>query len=71
MPARFPFPLPNGWFRVAFESEIEAPSVTPLRYFGRDLVLAVFEDGTPQVFDAFCPHLGAHLGHGGAIEGES
>lgn len=67
MPSRFPFPLPNGWFRVAFSEELKTPGVQPLRYFGQDLVLAVFEDGTPRVFDAHCPHLGAHLGHGGTI----
>ena len=67
MAPRFPFPHPNGWFRVAFESELEAGLVRPLRYFGRELVLVVFEDGTPRVFDAFCPHLGAHLGHGGHV----
>jgi nitrite reductase/ring-hydroxylating ferredoxin subunit len=71
MPPRFPFPLPNGWFRVAFADELAAREVRPLRYFGKDLVLAVFEDGTPQVFDAHCPHLGAHLGHGGRIEDDA
>lgn len=68
MPSRFPFPLPNGWFRVAFADELNAPGVRALHYFGQDLVLAVFEDGTPRVFDAHCPHLGAHLGRGGSIE---
>ncbi len=68
MASRFPFPVPNGWFRVGFADELADPGVRPLRYFGKDLVLAVFEDGTPQVFDAHCPHLGAHLGHGGVIE---
>ena len=66
--SRFPFPFPDGWFRVAFGDELVPQSVRPLRYFGRDLVLAVFEDGTPQVYDAHCPHLGAHLGHGGIIQ---
>jgi nitrite reductase/ring-hydroxylating ferredoxin subunit len=27
------------------------------------------EEGTAHVQDAFCPHLGAHLGHGGTVEG--
>jgi 3-ketosteroid 9alpha-monooxygenase subunit A len=27
------------------------------------------EDGMARVFDAHCPHLGAHLGHGGKVEG--
>lgn len=38
-----------------------------LRYFGRDLVLFRAEDGRARVFDAHCPHLGAHLGVGGRV----
>lgn len=66
--SRFPFPFPDGWFRVGFEAELAPSTAQPLRYFGRDLVLVVFEDGTAQVYDAHCPHLGAHLGHGGVVE---
>ena len=28
------------------------------------------EDGEARVFDAHCPHFGAHLGHGGKVEGK-
>ena len=67
----FPYPLPNGWFRVAFEDDAPPGSVRPLRYFGHDLVLMVSEAGVAQVFDAHCPHLGAHLGFGGRVVEES
>jgi len=66
-------PLPryaNGWFQVAYSHELEAGDVRPLRYFGRDMVLFRTESGAVHVLDAFCPHLGAHLGHGGKICGE-
>jgi nitrite reductase/ring-hydroxylating ferredoxin subunit len=43
----------------------------PLRYFGRDWVLFRAESGQAHVLDAFCPHLGAHLAHGGVVAGES
>lgn len=43
----------------------------PLRYFGKDLVIFRTEDGTARVFDAHCPHLGAHLGYGGKVKGEA
>ena len=66
---RFPFPLPNGWFQVAYSDELAPGDVVPLHYFGRELVLFRTEDGRAQVFDAYCPHLGAHLGHGGRVEG--
>jgi len=71
MAPRFPLPVPDGWFRVGFADELAPGQVRPLRYFDADLVLAVFEDGTPRVFDAHCPHLGAHLGHGGRIVGDA
>ncbi len=68
---RFPFPAyPNGWTRVAQSSELGPSGVLPLRYFDRDLVLFRTESGTARALDAHCPHLGAHLGHGGKVEGE-
>jgi 3-ketosteroid 9alpha-monooxygenase subunit A len=71
MADRFPFPAyPNGWFRVAYSHEVKAGDVQPLERLGRDLVLFRDEAGAARVFDAFCPHLGAHLGYGGRVEGE-
>ena len=40
-----------------------------LRYFGEELVLFRTRSGTARVLDPFCPHLGAHLGVGGTVEG--
>ena len=62
--------FPRGWFVVAWSRELGPSGVRPLRYFGRDLVLFRAEEG-PAVLDAFCPHLGAHLGHGGSVEGDA
>lgn len=42
----------------------------PMEAFGRDLVLCRAEDGIARLFDAYCPHLGAHLGYGGRIVGD-
>ncbi|OHV65413.1 (2Fe-2S)-binding protein [Pseudofrankia sp. BMG5.36] len=66
---RFPFPIPNGWFIVATADELAPGQVKPLYYFGRDLVLFRGADGTPHLLDAYCPHLGAHLGAGGRVVG--
>ncbi len=63
--------FPNSWFRIASSDELPAKGVKPLRYFGRDFVLFRTEDGVPHLLDGHCPHLGAHLGHGGKIEGET
>jgi phenylpropionate dioxygenase-like ring-hydroxylating dioxygenase large terminal subunit len=61
-------PFPNGWFQVAYSDELRPSEVVPLQYFGKHLVLFRGEDGQPRVLDAFCPHLGAHLGYGGRVE---
>ena len=71
MQQRFGLPIPFGWFGVAFSHELAIGEVKPIHYFGRDLVLFRTESGVPRVLDAYCPHLGAHLGHGGSVSGES
>jgi nitrite reductase/ring-hydroxylating ferredoxin subunit len=64
-------PIPNGWFAVAWSRELHAGDVKPLHYFGEDLVLFRTRSGKAQVLDPYCPHLGAHLGHGGRVMGET
>ena len=34
----FPFPLPNGWFQVAYAEEVSGARLLPLYYFERDLI---------------------------------
>lgn len=71
MAGRYPFPAsPNGWFGVAASTDLGVGDVRPLSYLGRDLVLFRGDDGTARVFDAYCPHLGAHLGVGGRVCGD-
>jgi len=68
---RYPFtPFPRGWFRVAWSSGLLAGEIQSLEYFGRKLVLYRTESGSAHLVDAYCPHLGAHLGFGGAVVGE-
>ena len=64
-------PIPNGWFAVAFSRDLRAGDVQPLRYFGQELVLFRTRAGQARALDPFCPHLGAHLGHGGRVMGET
>lgn len=66
---RYPFPIPYGWFQVAWPDDIAVGETKALYYFGRHLVAWRDESGEAHVQDAFCPHLGAHLGHGGKVEG--
>jgi 3-ketosteroid 9alpha-monooxygenase subunit A len=66
---RFPFPIPFGWFQVAYPEDLAPGEVTALKYWSRELVLWRDHDGTFHLQDAFCPHLGAHLGVGGTVDG--
>ncbi len=68
---RYPFsPYPTGWYLLTESGALAPGAVMPLRYFGRELVLYRTQSGEPVMFDAYCPHLGAHLGFGGVVEGE-
>jgi phenylpropionate dioxygenase-like ring-hydroxylating dioxygenase large terminal subunit len=60
---------PSGWFQIGWSAEYPAGTVRPLRYFGRDLVGYRGEAGL-AVLDGHCPHMGAHLGHGGVVRGD-
>ena len=64
-------PIPNGWFAVAFSNELVPGEVRRIRYFDEDLVLYRGREGAPKVLDAYCPHLGAHLGVGGKVVGNT
>lgn len=60
-------PFPNGWFLVVWSDELPLGAVRSLAYLGRQLVAFRGADGAAHVLDAFCPHLGAHLGVGGRV----
>jgi nitrite reductase/ring-hydroxylating ferredoxin subunit len=64
-------PFPSGWFHVATTSSLERGDVRSVRRNGRELVAFRTETGKAVVTDAHCPHLGAHLAHGGTVEGET
>ncbi len=69
MTRRFPFPHPFGWFQVAYPEDLAPGEVTALKYWGTDLVLWRDAEGEFHLQDAYCPHLGAHLGVGGKVNG--
>lgn len=59
--------MPSGWFRIATSDELRRGEVGVFRASGRELVAFRTERGEVAVFDPFCPHMGAHLGHGGKV----
>ena len=56
----------SGWFQVAFRDEIDH-GITPIAFGDRRLAAMRNESGI-RVFDATCPHRGAHLGYGGRAD---
>lgn len=61
---------PTGWFQVAWSAEIGVGDIRPMKYFDREMVAWRSQSGALTVMDAYCEHLGAHLGYGGQVAGE-
>ena len=55
------FTFPRGWFMVARTDEVSKKPLN-LRYFGQDMVLYRGDSGRLVLMDAYCPHMGTHLG---------
>ena len=64
-------PIPNGWFAAAWSKDLVDGEVKRTRCFGEELVMFRTRGGNVRVLDAYCAHLGAHLGEGGRVIGEN
>ena len=62
---------PTGWFQVAWSWELAPGDVKPVRFFSTDLMLYRTDSGVVHVAEAYCPHLGAHIGYGGKVKGDN
>jgi phenylpropionate dioxygenase-like ring-hydroxylating dioxygenase large terminal subunit len=60
-------PYPNGWFGLCYADEVRPEEVKSLHALGREFVVFRTVDGRAHALDAYCAHLGAHLGHGGTV----
>ncbi len=60
---------PFGWYAIERAEFVAVGEAKPIRYFSKDLALWRGEDGRVRVMDAYCKHLGAHMGHGGKVHG--
>jgi len=68
---RCPFPIPVGWYVVEMSDSINSGEIKTIQVFDQEWVMFRGEDGTVGISDPFCPHLGAHLGHGGTVQGNN
>jgi nitrite reductase/ring-hydroxylating ferredoxin subunit len=64
-------PFPDGWYAVALSDELAPGQLTTRRLFGTEILVYRTASGVAAALDTTCPHLGAHLGHGGKVCGEA
>lgn len=57
----------SSWFQVGWSSDVKLGKIYPLSFSNQEFILFRSNDGIVHVWDAYCPHLGAHLGYGGKI----
>jgi len=62
-----PPPFPSGWYCLGLSRELGPGQIANRRFMGEDIVVFRTKSGVPAVMEAYCPHLGAHLGKGGTI----
>jgi phenylpropionate dioxygenase-like ring-hydroxylating dioxygenase large terminal subunit len=67
---RCPFPIPVGWFFVDYSDNLKVGEVRNVTLFDQEWVLFRGESGKVGMTDPYCPHLGAHMGHGGKVCGD-
>ena len=65
------FPFPNGWFVLLKSDELSKGQLITKRFAGKDVVAFHTKSGKACIVDAYCPHMGAHFGHGGDVQGET
>ena len=63
--------FPEGWFFVATRRSIEKRKLIERKWMGGEIVVWCDETGRVCVADAYCPHLGSHMGPkvGGLVRG--
>ena len=64
-------PSPISWYAVGFSDELPPGGTLVRTLAGREILLFRTESGVPAAVDSHCPHLGANIGHGGSVRGES
>lgn len=55
------YAFPRGWFLVAESAQVGRKPFN-VHYFGQDMVLYRGASGRVVMLDAYCPHMGTHLG---------
>lgn len=66
------YPFPDGWYLIEPSAQIGNEQLLQKRWMGQQIVAWRDRAGAVCVVDAFCPHLGSHLGpeSGGSVQGD-
>lgn len=60
--------MPNGWVPVAPSMNVTTDSIYKSNIFTSEIILVRSKETLKvHAYDAYCPHLGAHLGYQGEI----
>ena len=57
-----PSPFPEGWYFVASRREVLKEKLIQKTWMGEEIIVWCDESGRVCVAEAYCPHLGSHLG---------
>ncbi len=61
-------PFPDGWYALCLSAELKKDTLLSRTFAGSEIVVFRDAEGGVAVLDAYCPHLGAHMGHGGCVK---
>jgi nitrite reductase/ring-hydroxylating ferredoxin subunit len=64
-------PHPAGWYCLMPSSSLKRGVVAQTNFVGHEAVVFRADSGRVAALHAHCPHMGAHMGHGGTVEGDS
>ena len=64
-------PFPKGWYALGLSGELRPGELRAAQWMGEETVLFRTERGEAALMGAYCPHLGAHMGYGGRVQGET
>jgi nitrite reductase/ring-hydroxylating ferredoxin subunit len=63
--------LPDGWFAAATSDELRRGATLTVPFMSEEIVLYRTTSGEARAIAPHCPHLGAHLGRSGTVEGDT
>ena len=64
-------PHPDGWYAIGLSQDVKSGTLVTKKFGEQEIVLFRTESGKLNAIEAYCPHLGAHFGHGGTVAGEN